>query len=75
MTSARAALNAALSREVPTKIWPFATDAGHLVEAGIEVIGFGPGHEDVIHTVNERISIDEMTEALVANAALAIGLI
>jgi acetylornithine deacetylase/succinyl-diaminopimelate desuccinylase-like protein len=74
VTGAQAALNAALRRDVPTKIWPFCTDAGHLVAAGIEVIGFGPGHEEVIHTVNERISIDMMIEAMVGNAALAIAL-
>src|SRR5205823_1511319 len=38
-TGARAALGAALRREVPAKVWPFCTDAGHLVAAGIEVIG------------------------------------
>ena len=74
VTGAQAALNSALRRTVPTKIWPFCTDAGHLVAANIEVIGFGPGHEEVIHTVNERISIEMMVEAMVANAALAIGL-
>jgi succinyl-diaminopimelate desuccinylase len=74
VTGAQAALNAALKRQVPTKIWPFCTDAGHLVAVGIEVIGFGPGHEEVIHTVNERISIDMMVEAMVGNAALAIAL-
>ena len=70
---ARAALSAALKRDVPTKIWRFCTDAGHLVAVGIEVIGFGPGREDVIHTVEERISIDQMVEAIVANAALALA--
>ncbi len=69
---AKAALSAALKRDMPTKIWPFCTDAGHLVNAGIEVIGFGPGYEEVIHTVDERISIDMMVEAVVANAAIAL---
>jgi succinyl-diaminopimelate desuccinylase len=73
LAGAEAALRAALGREPQTKIWPFATDAGHLLVEGIEVIGFGPGREDVIHTVNERISIDEMVEAMVANAAIALG--
>jgi len=72
--AARSALNAALRREVPTQMWRFATDAGHLVAKGTQVIGFGPGYEDVIHTVNERISIDMMVEGMVANAALALAL-
>jgi putative selenium metabolism hydrolase len=71
--SAHAALSAALGREVPTKIWRFATDAGHLVNAGIEVIGFAPGIEEVIHTVDERIPVDMMVEGLVGNAAIALA--
>jgi putative selenium metabolism hydrolase len=70
---AQSALSDALKRDMPTKIWPFCTDAGHLVKVGIEVIGFGPGYEEVIHTVEERISIDMMVEAVVANAAIALG--
>lgn len=73
-TQAQAALSLALKRDVPTKIWPFATDAGWLVRAGIEVIGFGPGYENVIHTVLERIPVDMMIEAMVGNAALALAL-
>lgn len=70
----RALLDAAMKREVPTQMWRFATDAGHFIERGMKVIGYGPGYEDVIHTVEERISIDMMVEGLVGNAALAIGL-
>jgi succinyl-diaminopimelate desuccinylase len=73
VSQTRAALNAALRRDVPTKIWPFSTDAGHLVSAGIKVIGFGPGVESVIHTVNERISVAQMVEAVVGNAAIALA--
>jgi acetylornithine deacetylase/succinyl-diaminopimelate desuccinylase-like protein len=40
----------------------------------VHVIGFGPGAENVIHTVNERISIDAMVEAMVCYAALGISL-
>lgn len=67
-------LDRVTGREVPLILWPFATDAGHLVEKGIEVIGYGPGYEEVIHTVNERISIEMMVEGLVGNAALALAL-
>jgi succinyl-diaminopimelate desuccinylase len=65
-------LNAALGRDVPTQMWRFATDAGHFVEHGMAVIGFGPGHEEVIHTVDERISVAMMVEAMAGYAALAI---
>jgi succinyl-diaminopimelate desuccinylase len=67
-------LGQALKRKLETQLWRFATDAGHFAAQGMQVIGFGPGYEEVIHTVNERISIPLMTEALVANAALALGL-
>ncbi|MEP6775237.1 MAG: M20/M25/M40 family metallo-hydrolase, partial [Chloroflexota bacterium] len=72
--SAQAIVSKALGRAVPSQIWRFATDAGHFVAHGMQVIGFGPGYEEVIHTVNERISIDLMIEAMIANAALAIAL-
>jgi len=72
--SANALLDQALRRKVDTQLWRFATDAGHFAAHGMQVIGFGPGYEEVIHTVNERISIPLMTECMVANAALALGL-
>ncbi len=74
VTEALATLRQALRRDIPTRYWPFATDAGHLVAKGMQVIGFGPGYEEVIHTVNERISISLMVEGMVANAALALRL-
>jgi putative selenium metabolism hydrolase len=74
VTNARGLLNQALSRKVQTQLWRFATDAGHFAAQGMQVIGFGPGYEEVIHTVNERISIPLMTECMVGNAALALGL-
>jgi succinyl-diaminopimelate desuccinylase len=64
----------ALGRQVETQLWRFATDAGHFAARDMQVIGFGPGFEEVIHTVNERISIEMMVEGMVANAALALGL-
>ncbi|MDQ5824804.1 MAG: ArgE/DapE family deacylase [Chloroflexota bacterium] len=67
-------VSAALRREVPTQMWKFATDAGYFINKGMEVIGFGPGYEHVIHTVEERISIDMMVEGMVACAALALEL-
>ena len=70
----RSLLDTAMRREVPVQMWRFATDAGHFIERGMQVIGYGPGYESVIHTVEERISIDMMVAGMVGNAALAIGL-
>lgn len=61
----------ALGRAVPTKMWAFATDGGHFASAGMTVIGFGPGNEQVVHTVREHIEIAEWTEALEVNYLLA----
>ncbi len=71
ITIAEAVLSKGLGRPIPTKLWRFATDGGHFARAGMTVIGFGPGDEDVIHTVNEHITITEWEEAMVANALLA----
>lgn len=67
-------ISTVLKREVPTQMWAFATDAGYFVQKGMQVIGFGPGYEQVIHTVDERISIDMMVEGMVACAALGLQL-
>lgn len=71
VAAAETVLNSALGRTVPTKLWRFATDGGHFYRAGMTVIGFGPGDETIIHTVNEHITISEWEEAMVANAQLA----
>ncbi|MDQ2809558.1 MAG: M20/M25/M40 family metallo-hydrolase [Chloroflexota bacterium] len=74
VTGAAAALSAALGRPVPLGLWRFATDGGHFEEAGTPCIGFSPGWEEVIHTVDERISIDLMVEAFAGYMALGLGL-
>lgn len=65
-------LQAALGREVNIGVWRFATDGGHFAEAGMEVIGFGPGDDRLVHTVEERIGIDELLESVVGYVALAL---
>ncbi len=39
--------------------------------AGIPSIGFGPGDEKLAHTNQERVSIAELTEAMLGYAVLA----
>jgi acetylornithine deacetylase/succinyl-diaminopimelate desuccinylase-like protein len=55
----------------PVGIWRFATDGGHFAEAGVAPIGFGPGDELLAHTVDERIEIAALEEALRVNARFA----
>ncbi len=69
--AAKIVLSQALGREIPIGLWRFATDGGHFAQAGMTVIGFGPGDESVVHTVNEYIDIVEWEEAMVANELLA----
>ena len=74
VVDAERVLSAALGRPVPVGLWPFATDGGYFVAAGTPCIGFSPGWETVIHTVDERISIDLMVEAFAGYMALGLGL-
>jgi succinyl-diaminopimelate desuccinylase len=72
--AARAALIGVLGRDEGVDTWKFATDGGHLIEAGIPTIGFGPGDERLAHTNQERISLAQMEEATVAYVALILTL-
>jgi len=64
----------ALSRPVDIVIWNFATDGGHLMEAGVPAIGFGPAEADRMHTVRESVSLDMLVEGLLGYTALALEL-
>lgn len=72
LTEARTALEAALGRGVEVGIWPFATDGGHFAAAGATVLGFGPGDDSVVHTVEERLPVDQMVESVVGYIALSL---
>lgn len=73
LVQARAALAAALDRELETGIWRFATDGGHFAAAGATAIGFGPGDERVVHTIEERLPLDQLVESVVGYVALALA--
>jgi len=72
LLGAQAALCAALGREVEIGTWRFATDGGHLAKAGATAIGFGPGDDRLVHTVEERISLDQLVESVVGYLALSL---
>ena len=71
---ARSALQGAFGRPVPVGRWSLATDGGHLFASGIPCVGFGPGDERLAHTNQERVAVDELVEAALGNAVLAIAL-
>jgi acetylornithine deacetylase/succinyl-diaminopimelate desuccinylase-like protein len=67
-------LQAFLGREIPVGLWQFATDGGHLAQAGIATIGFAPAEERFAHTVYDQVRLDQLRQALLGNAALALAL-
>jgi len=64
----------ALERPVTTRIWNFTTDGGHLMAAGVPTVGFAPGEEIYCHTVQDRVSVEMLVEAMVGYMALALEL-
>jgi succinyl-diaminopimelate desuccinylase len=72
LTSSQAALAQALGRAVEVGTWRFATDGGHFAAAGATVLGFGPGDDALVHTVEERLSIAQLVESVVGYMALAL---
>ncbi|MCZ7569538.1 MAG: M20/M25/M40 family metallo-hydrolase [Ardenticatenaceae bacterium] len=74
ITAAAAILEQTFGQSVPIGHWRFATDGGHFAQAGMLVVGYGPGDESLAHTVREHIAIEGIEVALRGNAALARGL-
>jgi succinyl-diaminopimelate desuccinylase len=72
LVEAQDILAAALGREVKVGIWPFATDGGHLAAAGATVLGFGPGEDRLVHTVEERLPLNELVDSVVGYVALCL---
>jgi acetylornithine deacetylase/succinyl-diaminopimelate desuccinylase-like protein len=52
--------------------WRFATDGGHFAAEGATVLGFGPGDEALVHTVEERLPVEQLVECLVGYTALSL---
>lgn len=71
LTSAVEALSSALGGAPPVDVWEFATDGGHFAEAGMVVVGFGPGDDRLAHTVNEHILISDLEVGMRGNEVLA----
>jgi putative selenium metabolism hydrolase len=72
LARAQATLASALGRAVEVDVWRFATDGGHFAAAGTTVLGFGPGDDTLVHTVEERIPIEDLVENAVGCVALAL---
>ncbi|MGQ9598822.1 MAG: M20/M25/M40 family metallo-hydrolase [Anaerolineae bacterium] len=72
LRQAQELLTFALNRPVQIGTWRFATDGGHFAEAGMTVIGFGPGDDRLVHTVEERLPVDQLIEGTVGYMALGL---
>jgi putative selenium metabolism hydrolase len=72
VTAAESVLTAAAGEQVSCDVWQFATDGGHFAEAGLTVVGYGPGEESLAHTIQESIAIADLEIALAGNRALAL---
>jgi acetylornithine deacetylase/succinyl-diaminopimelate desuccinylase-like protein len=54
--------------------WVFSTNGvGTMGIMGVPTIGFGPGEEDVAHSVNERVPIRDLVEAAQFYAAFPLA--
>lgn len=60
-------------RDVDVGTWRFATDGGHFASAGATVLGFGPGDDAVVHTVEERLPVEQLVESAVGYLALCLA--
>jgi succinyl-diaminopimelate desuccinylase len=72
LVSSQGALAHALGRDVEVGTWRFATDGGHFAAAGATVLGFGPGDDGLVHTVEERLPVAQLVESVVGYMALGL---
>ncbi len=71
LLAASALLEESLQRTMPATMWDFATDAGHFINKGATCIGIGPGDEHLAHTIEERVPVSHLAEALTIYESLA----
>jgi succinyl-diaminopimelate desuccinylase len=73
LAKVRTVLAAALGRELEVGTWRFATDGGHFAAAGATILGFGPGDDALVHTVEERLPVDQLIESAVGYMAISLA--
>jgi putative selenium metabolism hydrolase len=69
----RSVLEAVWGREVEVGTWRFATDGGHFALEGAAVLGFGPGDDAVVHTVDECLPVEQLVEGAAGYLALCLA--
>lgn len=64
LVRAALATSRALSLETTTGKWNFSTNGAYWAGvAQIPSVGFGPGEEELVHTVDERVRVDDVIRA------------
>ncbi|WP_455582981.1 M20 family metallopeptidase [Dysosmobacter sp.] len=71
---AKAAIEAAVGRQIRTKPWAFATDTGHYTAKGVKCLGYSPAEIKLCHTTEDSIDIAMMEEGMVGYLAVASAL-
>ncbi|MBB4664449.1 M20 family metallopeptidase [Conexibacter arvalis] len=66
LRAAAATVRAEPGPQPPAYGTPFASDVGHLVEAGIEAVTFGPGRIEHCHCADERVPVADLLDTAVA---------
>ncbi|MCD6303166.1 MAG: M20/M25/M40 family metallo-hydrolase, partial [Anaerolineae bacterium] len=74
LVAAERLLGEAVGHHVAVDVWGFATDGGHLVQAGIPCVGYGPGDPALAHVADENIAVEELVEATAGYLGLAMFL-
>ncbi|MEM3642125.1 MAG: M20/M25/M40 family metallo-hydrolase, partial [Candidatus Bathyarchaeia archaeon] len=74
VTAAKNALEEALGRRTDFIVWRFATDGGFFHQAGITTFGMGPGKEELAHSPQEHLLLDDLIRAVVAYSWLMVKL-
>jgi len=72
LAQTKSALEAVWDRDVAVGTWRFATGGGHFAAGGATVLGFGPGDDAVVHTVEECLPVEQLIEAAAGYLALCI---
>ncbi len=68
---AHSILEDTFDEEVAIKKWPFCTDCGHFIKAGIPTIGYSPAEIKCCHTNRDSIDIAMLKKGLCGSLALA----
>jgi putative selenium metabolism hydrolase len=66
------AIRAELGTRPAIRKWDFSTDGTYTMGvAGIPTVGFGPGEEKHVHTINDQVRIDDVVQAAQGYARIA----